>query len=135
MFEEFIVENYGGVDIIVNNAAVNFGKDKVPVSRQAQLCLEVDFTGTLNMCKIFLPHLRPRARSVNLTNGYLAKKDCGFALVRHSTCKIYISTKLFTQLTDDCQANATICSGYYGNFPHTVIFCNIYILLNQCLLY
>lgn len=89
MFEEFIMKNYGGVDIIVNNAAVHFEKDKVPVYRQAQLCLEVDFTGTLNMCKIFLPHLRPHARIVNLTNGYLAKKS---ALSKQAQSKLDIST-------------------------------------------
>lgn len=75
MFQEFISKNYGGIDLLINNAGVSFGSETVPVFRQAQLCHEVDFMGTLNMNKIFLPLLRPHARVVNLTNSYIAKKS------------------------------------------------------------
>lgn len=95
MFEEFIAKNYGGVDILINNAAVHFGSDKVPVYRQAQLCLEVDFNGTLNMCKIFRPLLRPHARIVNLTNSYLGKKS---VLSKEAQSRLNISTMSLADL-------------------------------------
>ena len=76
MFEDFIVNKYGGVDILINNASVTYAKDeKVPLFRQAQLSIGTDFTGTLNMCRIFLPHMRPLGRVVIVTNGYIAQRD------------------------------------------------------------
>ncbi|KAK3101374.1 hypothetical protein FSP39_003079 [Pinctada imbricata] len=76
MFEEHLVSKYGGVDIIINNAAVTYTKEeKVPLFRQAQLSMGTDFKGTLNMCRIFWPHIRPHGRIVLLTNGYIANKN------------------------------------------------------------
>ncbi|XP_060074521.1 carbonyl reductase [NADPH] 1-like [Ylistrum balloti] len=72
MLREYIEERYGGVDILVNNAAVSFDKgEKVPIFRKAQLCFENDFFGTLNVIKLFSPLLRPHARVVIMTNGYI----------------------------------------------------------------
>lgn len=75
MLREYIEEYYGGIDILINNAAVSFEKgEKVPIFRKAQLCFENDFFGTLNVTKIFSPLLRPHARVVIMTNGYLGNE-------------------------------------------------------------
>ncbi|OWF55653.1 Carbonyl reductase [NADPH] 1 [Mizuhopecten yessoensis] len=72
MLRKYIEDHYGGIDILINNAAVSFDKgEKVPIFRKAQLCFEIDFFGTLNVNKLFLPLLRPHARVVIMTNGYI----------------------------------------------------------------
>lgn len=69
MFLDYIRENYGGVDILVCNAGVVFPKDS-PLSmyRQAELSVQTNFRGTMNICRYFLPLLRPHARVVVLSS-------------------------------------------------------------------
>ncbi|KAK3107325.1 hypothetical protein FSP39_011930 [Pinctada imbricata] len=75
MFKEHIVSKYGGVDITINNAAITYTKEeKVPLFQQAHLSMGTDFKGTLNMCRIFWPRIKPHGRIVLLTNGYTANK-------------------------------------------------------------
>ncbi|XP_053385315.1 carbonyl reductase [NADPH] 1-like [Mercenaria mercenaria] len=65
MFVDFIRENYGGIDVLVNNAGTVFDKDS-PLSmyRQAELTIQTNFKGTLNLCRYFMPLLRPHSRVV-----------------------------------------------------------------------
>lgn len=69
MFLEFIRENYNGVDILINNAGTVFAKDS-PMSmfRQAEETINTNFKGTMNMCRYFVPILRPHARVVNVSS-------------------------------------------------------------------
>ena len=69
MFVDFIRENYGGIDVLVNNAGTIFEKD-CPLSmyRQAELSIQTNFKGTMSLCKYFLPLLRPHARVVMVSS-------------------------------------------------------------------
>ncbi|XP_033752705.1 carbonyl reductase [NADPH] 1-like [Pecten maximus] len=72
MLREYIEEHYGGIDVLINNAAMSFDKNEdIPIYRKAQLCFDVDFSGTLNVVKLFFTLLRPHARVVIMTNGYI----------------------------------------------------------------
>lgn len=73
MLEDVVKTNYGGrIDILINNAAVSFNKeDRLTLSRKAELCFEVDFRGTLNVCRILMPYVCPQGRVIIVTNGYV----------------------------------------------------------------
>lgn len=74
MFTHFIREEYGGIDVLINNAGVIFDKSSsAPVYRQAELCVSTNVTGTMNMCRMFAPLLNPHSRLIIVVNGYLGQ--------------------------------------------------------------
>ncbi|CAE1314299.1 CBR1 [Acanthosepion pharaonis] len=57
-----LVSNNGGLDILVNNAAIMYKKDsKVPFSEQAAKTLQTNFWGVVNVCDALFPILHPHA--------------------------------------------------------------------------
>lgn len=69
MFLDFIKENYGGVDIVINNAGTIFPKDSpLSIYRQAELTVQTNFKGTMSLMRYLLPLLRPHARVVVVTS-------------------------------------------------------------------
>uniref|UniRef100_A0A023FKP1 carbonyl reductase (NADPH) n=1 Tax=Amblyomma cajennense TaxID=34607 RepID=A0A023FKP1_AMBCJ len=68
-FRDFIKSTYGGLDVLVNNAAIAYKKNSTaPFAEQAEVTLKTNFFGTLNVCKELFPLLRPHARVVNLSS-------------------------------------------------------------------
>ncbi|KAK2155286.1 hypothetical protein NP493_2088g00003 [Ridgeia piscesae] len=65
---DFLVETYGGLDILVNNAAINLEASTAPLSEKAEATLKSNYTATLNVCKSFFPLLRSHARVVHLSS-------------------------------------------------------------------
>ncbi|RWS25914.1 carbonyl reductase [NADPH] 1-like protein [Leptotrombidium deliense] len=66
---DFLQENYGGLDVLVNNAAIAYSYDsKAPVLEQAENTVGTNFFGTRNVCNILFPLLRPHARVVNVSS-------------------------------------------------------------------
>lgn len=64
-----IVDSYGGVDVLVNNAAIAYKrKSTAPFLEQATVTLKTNFTGTLNISKAFIPIVRPHGRIVNVSS-------------------------------------------------------------------
>jgi len=62
-----IKADHGGVDGIVNNAGIAFhGDSEVPLKEQIQKTVNVNFFGTLNVCKHLFPLLRTHGRVVNI---------------------------------------------------------------------
>jgi len=60
--------NYGGLDVLVNNAGVSFyGKGEL-TPEIATATLRTNFYGTLRACKILFPILQPHARVVNISS-------------------------------------------------------------------
>ncbi|EMC99149.1 hypothetical protein BAUCODRAFT_393649 [Baudoinia panamericana UAMH 10762] len=60
------VRQHGPVDVLINNAGINldneYGYDN------AKKTLEVNYQGTLEMCRAFIPLLSPQGRIVNLSS-------------------------------------------------------------------
>ncbi|KAL4225432.1 NADH-cytochrome b5 reductase [Mactra antiquata] len=78
MFIEFLKENYGGIDILINNAGTIFPKDsQLSMFRQAELTVNTNFKGTLSLCRYLFPLLRPHARVIMMSSelGKLSSLD------------------------------------------------------------
>ncbi|XP_046392165.1 carbonyl reductase [NADPH] 3-like [Ischnura elegans] len=68
-FKEHIVKTHGGIDVLVNNAAIAFKNDaKEPFGEQAEVTVRVNFTSVLNTCRVLFPILRAGARVVNVSS-------------------------------------------------------------------
>ncbi|XP_047004628.1 carbonyl reductase [NADPH] 1-like [Schistocerca americana] len=68
-FRDYIKEKYGGLDVLVNNAAIAYKNAATePFGEQAENTVRVNYFGVLETCKALFPLLRPRARVVNLSS-------------------------------------------------------------------
>ncbi|XP_077293958.1 uncharacterized protein LOC143916636 [Arctopsyche grandis] len=66
---DHIQEKYGGIDILINNAAIAFkGKSPEPFGEQAEQTTFVNYFSLLSTCKILFPILKPGARVINLSS-------------------------------------------------------------------
>ncbi|CAG5023205.1 unnamed protein product [Parnassius apollo] len=76
VFRDYIKEKYGGIDILVNNAAIAFKNNSTePVAVQAAETLRVNYFSVLTTCEILFPILRNSARVVNISSssGHLSQ--------------------------------------------------------------
>ncbi|XP_075217593.1 carbonyl reductase [NADPH] 1-like [Lycorma delicatula] len=68
-FAQYLKEKYGGIDILVNNAAIAFKVNSTePFLKQAEDTFDVNYFSTLKLCDVLFPLLRPHARVVNLSS-------------------------------------------------------------------
>lgn len=68
--KQHILQRYGGIDLLVNNAAIAFrAGSTVPFVDKANETVGINFTGTLNLSRAFFPFLRPHARIVMVSSG------------------------------------------------------------------
>ncbi|XP_012687784.2 carbonyl reductase [NADPH] 1-like [Clupea harengus] len=74
---KFLEKNYGGLDVLINNAGIAF-KDSAtePFGEQAEVSMRTNFWGTLWVSKALLPLLRPKARVVNVSS-FVSKSALG----------------------------------------------------------
>ncbi|XP_076327454.1 carbonyl reductase [NADPH] 1-like [Tachypleus tridentatus] len=67
--KDFLLKEYGGLDILVNNAAIAYKMASTASdAEQAENTIRTNFFGTLNVCKALFPLLRPHARVVNVSS-------------------------------------------------------------------
>ena len=66
---DYLKSNYGGLDVLVNNAAIQFWLDS-PLSfhEKAVQTLQTNFFSTKRACDILFPILKPHARVVNVSS-------------------------------------------------------------------
>ena len=70
-FRDFLQENYGGLDVLVNNAGILFpwkGGPNQLFAEQARNTVNTNFFGTRRVSNILFPLLRPHARVVNFSS-------------------------------------------------------------------
>ena len=68
---DYLKENYGGLDLLVNNAAIAFKQDATePFGEQAAVTLRTNFFNTERACQILFPILKPHARVVNISSAH-----------------------------------------------------------------
>ena len=75
---DFLKETYGGLDVLVSNAAISIpwtGGSFELFAEHAKKTLDTNFFNTLRTCNILFPILRPHARVVNLSSmlGHLSR--------------------------------------------------------------
>ncbi|KAJ8707331.1 hypothetical protein PYW08_010583 [Mythimna loreyi] len=69
VFRDYIKSNYGGIDILVNNAAIAFKSNAPePVAVQAEQTLFVNYFTLVSTCDILFPILKNGARVINLSS-------------------------------------------------------------------
>ncbi|XP_076975033.1 carbonyl reductase [NADPH] 1 [Tamandua tetradactyla] len=66
---DFLRKEYGGLDVLVNNAGIAFKTvDPTPFHIQAEVTLKTNFFGTQAVCKELLPLIKPQGRVVNVSS-------------------------------------------------------------------
>lgn len=74
-FRDYMKSTYGGIDVLVNNAAIAFKNSATePFSEQAEVTCRVNFFATMKFCDEMLPLLKPHGRVVNVSSS--AGFDC-----------------------------------------------------------
>lgn len=67
-FTNWIQENYGGIDILINNAGVNFNYGSDNSVEFAEDVIGTNYTGTKNMIKAMIPLMRPSASGARIVS-------------------------------------------------------------------
>ncbi|KAF3629244.1 putative beta-1,4-xylosyltransferase IRX10L-like [Capsicum annuum] len=67
-FCDWIKETYGGLDILINNAGVNFNLGKDNSVEFAEMVIQVNYFGTKNMIKALIPLMRPSAAGARIVS-------------------------------------------------------------------
>jgi len=66
---DHLLENYGGFDVLVNNAGIAYkGNSTAPFGEQAEVSVACNFYGTLDACEILFPILKKNGRNVNVSS-------------------------------------------------------------------
>lgn len=75
-FRDFLNQKHGGIDILVNNAAIAFKQNATePVAVQAEQTVAVNYFAVLNTCERLFPLIRNGGRVVNVSSsaGHLSR--------------------------------------------------------------
>ncbi|XP_032248516.1 carbonyl reductase [NADPH] 1-like [Halichoerus grypus] len=76
---DFLHKEYGGLDVLVNNAGIAFkAGDPKPFHIQAEVTMKTNFFGTRDVCTELLPLMKPQGRVVNVSSiiSLVALKKC-----------------------------------------------------------
>lgn len=69
VFRDYLQKTYGGLDVLVNNAAIAFKMDATePFSVQAEETVGVNYFALRKVCSLLYPLLKPHARIVHVSS-------------------------------------------------------------------
>uniref|UniRef100_A0A8D2JQ09 Carbonyl reductase (NADPH) n=1 Tax=Sciurus vulgaris TaxID=55149 RepID=A0A8D2JQ09_SCIVU len=86
---DFLRREYGGLNVLVNNAGIAFTMDDpTPFDIQAEMTLKTNFFATRNVCTELLPIMKPHGRVVNISSsqGTRALEHCSEDLQEKFRC-------------------------------------------------
>ncbi|MBZ3870481.1 Carbonyl reductase [NADPH] 3 [Sciurus carolinensis] len=86
---DFLRREYGGLNVLVNNAGIAFTMDDpTPFDIQAEMTLKTNFFATRNVCTELLPIMKPHGRVVNISSsqGSRALEHCSEDLQEKFRC-------------------------------------------------
>jgi len=63
-----MVSEYGGIDVLVNNAGIAFFSGNVPFEQQVNDTLKVNYYSARQICDLILPHIKSGGRVVNVSS-------------------------------------------------------------------
>jgi len=75
LLRDAIVKRYGGLDIIVNNAAIYEKPNVANFDTQAKRIIETNYFGTKNVVTSFSDFIKPNARIINITSNLAHVKE------------------------------------------------------------
>ncbi|CAK6442087.1 unnamed protein product [Pipistrellus nathusii] len=87
---DFLRQEYGGLNVLVNNAGIAFKvDDPTPFDIQAEVTLKTNFFATRNVCNELLPIVKPHGRVVNISSlqGSRALEQCSQPLKEMFCCE------------------------------------------------
>ncbi|KAI5941470.1 Carbonyl reductase [NADPH] 1 [Manis javanica] len=107
---DFLLKEYGGLDVLVNNAGIGFNglcflapgrtDDPTRLHFQAQMAMKTNLFGTRDVCTELLPLVRPQVSKVGLTvlSRILARKlseqRTGDKILLNSCCPGWVRTDI-----------------------------------------
>lgn len=121
---DYIKQTDGGIDILVNNAAIAFKNDATePFSEQAEITIQVNYFSTLHVCETLFPILRPHARVVNLSSsaGHLSRIPSPELRSKLSSPTLTVDqlSDLMNQFVNDAKEDKHVENGW-GNSAYVV---------------
>ena len=85
---DFMKEKYGGIDVLINNAAIAFTTDSAePLAVQAEVTCRTNYWSTKSVCDILFPILKP---------GMYTTESGAATITKNNACKIHVLIKLNT---------------------------------------
>lgn len=110
-FRNHLQEEYGGLDVLVNNAAIAYKQDSTaPFTEQAVNTLKTNFHSTQAACDVLFSILKPHARVVNVSSSAGMLKRLPNEELRHKLCSPTLSRDLLNNL-----AQQYVDDVYQGN--------------------
>ncbi|KAK2500635.1 hypothetical protein MC885_019310 [Smutsia gigantea] len=120
---DFLVKEYGGLDVLVNNAGIAFWvDDPTPLPTQAEVTMKTNFFGSRDVCTELLPLVRPQGRVVNVSSilSLVALKNCSPELQQKFTSETITEEELvglMNKFVEDTKNGVHLEEGW----PHMII--------------
>lgn len=123
-FADHLKQAYGGIDVLVNNAATAFKRNSTAsFAEQAEVTVKTNFFGTIRVCKELFPLLRPHGRVVNMSSvagmlKYIPGQDLK-SKFRNPNISLEELCSLMNQFVQDSKNGVNEKNGW-GNFAYHV---------------